>query len=229
MTLLTNLLLLIFASIPLGLANPVPNPIAIPDPSPIGPIQPACTTSVHIDKQTPDVPGPVHGVGGTCTAGTAGTSNPRISLLFIAPNHISGCSISLNKGYSYGVTWGVGASLGVTIAEVLDAGITTGVYYTVTTSTTETVTVQCPDGNGYVCGMAFSASMLQVDGHIVVNATGAVQGEVCNQPSNPHYTVLIPETTGGSAPLPIFHAFACSCSGKSTLPACSFNCDSSSQ
>ena len=72
----TNLLLLVCATIPLGLANPVatpvPNPVAIPDPSPIGPIQPACTTSVHIDKQTPDVSGPVHGVGGTCTAGTAG-------------------------------------------------------------------------------------------------------------------------------------------------------------
>lgn len=72
MTLFTNLLLVVYATIPICLANPVPNPVAIPDPSPIGPIQPACTTSVHIDKQTPDVPGPVHGVGGTCTAGTAG-------------------------------------------------------------------------------------------------------------------------------------------------------------
>ena len=80
-----------------------------------------------------------------------------------------------------------------------------------------------------MCGMAFTASMLQVNGHIVVNSTGEVQGEVCNQPSNPNYEVLIPETTGGSAPLPIFHAFACSCSGKSSLPACAFNCDSSSQ
>ena len=72
MAFLTNLLLLGCATLPLGLANPVPNPVAIPDPSPIGPIQAACTTSVHIDSQTKDVPGPVHGVGGTCTAGTAG-------------------------------------------------------------------------------------------------------------------------------------------------------------
>ena len=86
MTFLTNLLLLVCATIPICLANPVPNPITIPDPSPIGPIQPACTTSVHIDKQTPDVPGPVHGVGGTCTAGTAGQSNLGIPSLLPAPN-----------------------------------------------------------------------------------------------------------------------------------------------
>ena len=153
----------------------------------------------------------------------------RIPKLLIAPNPLSGCSISLAKGYSYGVTWGVGASLGVTIGEVLDAGITTGVYYTETTSTTETVTVTCPNGNNYVCGMAFSPSTLYITGHVLVNSTGEVQGEVCNPPANPEYAVEIPETTGGSAPLPIFRAWACSCTGTSSLPACSFNCDSSSQ
>ena len=79
MVLLTNLLLLVCATIRLGLANPIanpiPNPVAIPDPNPIVPIQPACTTSVHIDAQAPGWPGPVHGVGGSCTAGTAGQLN----------------------------------------------------------------------------------------------------------------------------------------------------------
>ena len=153
-------------------------------------------------------------------------SDPK---LHIAPNSYLGCSISLAKGYSYGVTWGVGAQLGLTIAEVIDAGITGGVYWTETTSTTETVTVECPDGDNYVCGMAFSASMLYITGKVIVNSTGEVQGEVCNLPSNPEYAVEIPETTGGSAPLPIFRAWACSCTGKSSLPACTFNCNSSSQ
>ena len=117
----------------------------------------------------------------------------------------------------------------MTIAEVLDAGITAGVYYTTTTSTTETVTVECPDGSGYVCGMAFSPSTLYITGKIIVNSTGEVQGEVCNQPSNPEYAVEIPETTGGSDPLPIFTAWACSCTGTSTLPACKFDCYSTSQ
>ena len=72
MAVLTNFILIVCAIIPLSLANPVPNPVAIPDPSPIGPIQPACTTSVHIDSQVGGWPGTVRGVGGSCTPGAAG-------------------------------------------------------------------------------------------------------------------------------------------------------------
>ena len=72
MAFLTKVLLLVCATIPFSLANPVPDPVAIPAPNPIVPIQPACTTSVHIDAQVGGWPGTVRGVGGTCTPGTAG-------------------------------------------------------------------------------------------------------------------------------------------------------------
>ena len=88
MAFLTNLLLLVCAIIRLSLANPVPNPVAVPAPNPIGPIQPACTTSVHIDAQAADWPGTIRGVGGTCTAGTAGQPNPEsLSLLALLTHY----------------------------------------------------------------------------------------------------------------------------------------------
>ncbi|KAK0516362.1 hypothetical protein JMJ35_000965 [Cladonia borealis] len=211
MAFLTKLLLLLCATIPLGLANPVPNPVAIPDPNPIVPIQPACTTSIHIDNTAKGWPGAAQTLPGHCTPGPAG------------------CSLSISESYSYGVTWGVGASLGITIQEIFDVGISPGVYYTTTATVGETLTVNCPTGGAhFVCGMGFSPSMIYITGHITVNSTGEVTGEVCNPPTNTEYAVEVPQTSGGKTPLPVVSSWPCSCAGQSTLPACPQNCGSPS-
>ena len=84
MAFLTKLLLLVCATIPLGLANPVPDPVAIPDPNPIVPIQPACTTSIHIDHTAKGWPGAPQTLPGHCTPGPAGQFSN-----FKSPNFLS--------------------------------------------------------------------------------------------------------------------------------------------
>jgi hypothetical protein len=114
----------------------------------------------------------------------------------------AGCTVGQTKGYSVGVTWTAGGSLGLSLGG-LSASIAPSWSYSTTTSTSDTGTAACPDGP-WNCGLAVSASMLSVSGQ----ATGYAGGQCTAPPSGP-YTVTMPiKNADGNADI---NVAACTC------------------
>ncbi|MCJ1443054.1 MAG: hypothetical protein MMC23_003551 [Stictis urceolatum] len=134
---------------------------------------PTCTSSVSytMDSQTPQLGAWTAVSGDTCTSST-----------------VDSCSVGASNSISIGVSINVGA--GLDIEEIFHVG--TDITWTYTTTKTNTITQTCPQG-GYVCGLIYQASLMDVKGSKVTTQQGSClqSGQSSSEPYEFTAPVLI--------------------------------------